>query len=113
MIDITTSGMKLTFGRDAPILRPILHQIAEKWRILGFLLGFDHNTLDNLAKFAGSNESYLDKVISKWLCGDSTHPQTLESLVGAIRNQEIGEEEIATKLLKGNIIVGYLTSLTM
>ena len=39
-----------------------------------------------------------------WMCGDSTHPPTLESLVESLQNPEIGEEEIATKVLKGSLV---------
>ena len=93
--------MKLSLGKDAPIIRPLLQSLSEKWYNLGTLLGFDQDALKKIGSVAGSAESYLEQVISRWLCGDSAKPPTLESLVAALRDAAVGGEEIVTRLLKG------------
>ena len=93
--------MKLSFGKDAPIIRPLLQSLSDKWYILGALLGFDQDAINKIASVAGSAESYLEQVITRWLCGDSAKPPTLESLVAALRDAAVGGGEIITSLLKG------------
>ena len=61
----------------------------------------------NLHHFAGSNESCLERVITMWLCGDSSQPPWLESLIAALQNAEINEVEVAAKLLEGIQCVAF------
>lgn len=100
--------MKLSLGKDAPIIRPLLQHLSEKWYILGTLLGFDQDALKKIASVAGSAESYLEQVITMWLCGDSAKPPTLESLIAALRDAAVGGGEVITRLLKGiQVIYSY------
>lgn len=69
--------------------------------MLGTLLGFDQTAMSKIASVAGSAESYLEQLITKWLCGDSSLPPTLKSLIAALRNSVIDEEEIALSVLRG------------
>ena len=86
---------------DAVIVRPLLQSLAEKWRILGGLLGFYNDDLIKISSSGGSDESYLNRVITKWLYGDSSQPPTLEKLIAALRSPHISREEIVTNLVKG------------
>lgn len=99
MIKCLGSGT-LSLKNDAAIIRPLLQSLADKWRILGYLLGFDETTLDKISSVAGSAGSYLDKVITDWLCGDSTQQPTLNGLISALRHAEVGEDTVASQLLE-------------
>ena len=88
---------------DATIVRPLLQGLAEKWHIIGGLLGFDKDALIKISSFGGSDESYLNIIITKWLCGDSSQPPTLESLITALKY--INEGDTVTKLLKSELYI--------
>lgn len=93
----------LTPGKDARVIRPLLQKLSEKWDILGALLGFDRDTLSQIASYGGSVEAYMDRVVTKWLCGDSAYLPTLQNLIVALRCPRINEEEIVTKLMEGTL----------
>ena len=91
----------LTLKNDAAIIHSLLQVLANKWHILGHLLGFDETSLAKISSVAGSTGSYLDKVITGWLYGNSNQQPTLEGLIMALRHAEIGGDAVATQLLKG------------
>ena len=87
---------------DAAIIRPLLKSLTEKWHILGSLLGFDTGAIKKIRSSGGDDESYLNSVIDRWLCGDASQLPTLERLIAALRNPQINGETIVAELLKGN-----------
>ena len=94
-------GKTLSLKDDAAKIRPLLQALAEKWYLLGRLLGFDEGSLAKISSVAGDDRSYLDKVITRWLCGDSNQRPTLKGIVLALRNAEIDGDEVAMQLLEG------------
>lgn len=92
----------LTSVKDAHVIRPLLRKLSKKWNTLGALLGFDNDTLKEIASSGGNVQAYMDRVVTKWLCGDSAHPPTLQILIAALKSPYINEKEITTKLMKGS-----------
>ena len=86
-------------------IRPLLQTLAKKWYLLGHLLGFDDLSLKKISSVAGDDRSYLDKVITQWLCGDSNQRPTLKGLVMALRRVEIGGDRVASQILEGMILL--------
>ena len=99
-LDVTN----LTPGKDAPLIRPLLQPLADKWHTLGVLLGFDQESLSRIGSSGGTSGSYLDRLITKWLYGDSVHPPTLQNLIAALTCPHINEEKTVIKLLEGSYL---------
>ena len=85
------------YSSDVNVILSYLAPICQKWQVLGILLGMNH---EELAKLKGETDSVtrLEAVISSWLSGRCNKPATMESLTGALRNQAINGESIATRI---------------
>ena len=94
---LITSMYHNFYSSDVNVILSYLAPICQKWQVLGFLLGMNH---EELAKLMGEADSVtrLGAVISSWLSGRCSQPATMESLTGALRNQAINGESIATSI---------------
>ena len=85
------------YSSDVNVILQYLAPICQKWRLLGLLLGMNH---EELAKLKGEDDpvACLGVVISSWLSGRCSEPATMESLTGALRSQAINGESIAASI---------------
>ena len=85
---------------DLSALNRHLHCIAQKWRALGFQLGFTPEMVAALVPTGEGNYDpavYLSKVLSTWL-QQANPPATLEALCRALSHTTVGEEKLARSL---------------
>lgn len=80
---------------DVNMILPHLAPICQKWQLLGILLGMNH---EELGKLQGESMACLGAVILSWLSGRCSKPATVESLIGALRDQSINGESVAANI---------------
>lgn len=90
----------MLFSSDANAILYYLAPICEKWRLLGIVLGMNH---EELTKLQGEPIACLGAVMSSWLARRCLKPPTLESLTDALRSRSIHGDSVAATIEQRNL----------
>ena len=89
--------------KDIGKIRTFLSNMADNWLILGSLLGFKKDLLEQISATPADSSVQLNRVLNKWLSGDA-NPPTVSVLVNALGGIE-GTAAVVRTIMTGIISI--------
>ena len=89
---------------DMSWIMPLLRRAAPKWKLILTEIGMPNDQIMSLMKRRKDGVVLLEMGVSKWLREHTPPGATLADLVKALCGVEVGEEEVASEILKGKSI---------
>ena len=89
---------------DMSWIMPLLRRAAPKWKLILTEIGMPNDQIMSLMKRKKDEVVLLEMGVSKWLREQPRPGATLADLVKALCGMEVGEEEVASEILKGKSI---------
>ena len=88
---------------DLPWIMTLLGRIASKWKKIALALGIQNDRVMAIMEQSSDVTVQLNMGITKWL-QQASSAVTLAALAKALSSSEVGEEELATEIVKGKIL---------
>ncbi|CAI8036809.1 Uncharacterized protein STK_23830 [Geodia barretti] len=90
----------MLYPDDMSWIMPLLRRAAPKWKLILTEIGVPNDYIMSLMKRRKDGVVLLEMGVSKWLRGHAPPGATLADLVKALCGVEVGEEEVASEILK-------------